>query len=224
MSCKVISGRSDVVAQPVFRTDSRSTEPKPLFRTDTRSRQDTQTPELRVLQDRVAQLEGSLQSQLRQARDAGFKEGEAAGRESARSELQPLIERLNQSLTALATLRSRIRQDSEAELVKLSLCIARRVLRRELTIDPDAVHGLVKAAFDKVQGKDIRKVRVHPDFQSIIRHHVEINAFVSTADIVPDASLQPGDVVVETRLGDLDASVESQLKEIERGFADRLNR
>ena len=222
MSCKVITGRSDLVLQPLFRSESRAVEPKPLFAQERAAQSEPDTQEAAQLRDRVAQLEAALDRDVRLARDTGRQEGEAAGRDRARAELQPVLERLSKSIADLSTLRSRIRQDSEKDLVTLSLCIARRVLRRELTIDPDAVHGIVKAALDKVQAKDIRKVRVHPDFQGTVRKHAEISG-IGASDVVPDTSLQPGDVVIETRLGDLDASVESQLKEIERGFADRLS-
>jgi flagellar assembly protein FliH len=229
MSCRVISSHDQLGLKPVF-SGTPAAEPEPLFRrgpsaTDRAIVPGTDSPaDVRLLHERVVELEEALQREVRLAREAGRQEGEATGRERARSELQPVLERLNKSVADLATLRSRIRQDSEAELVKLSLCIARRVLRRELTIDPEAVHGVVKAALDKVQAKDVRKVRVHPEFHSVVRRQLEPSGLLPAADIVADSSLRPGDVVVETRLGDLDASIESQLMEIERGFADRLNR
>jgi flagellar biosynthesis/type III secretory pathway protein FliH len=42
-------------------------------------------------------------------------------------------------------------------------------------------------------------------------------------EIASDASLKPGDVIFETAHGQLDASVSTQLREIERGLADRVN-
>ena len=47
-------------------------------------------------------------------------------------------------------------------MVQLSLAIARRMLRRELAVDPDALHGLVLAALEKLQAQEICRVRVHP--------------------------------------------------------------
>ena len=44
----------------------------------------------------------------------------------------------------------------------------------------------------------------------------------SGIQIVVDPGLQLGDVIFETAQGDLDASIDTQLREIERGFADRL--
>ena len=43
-------------------------------------------------------------------------------------------------------------------------------------------------------------------------------------EVVADAAREPGSVVFETERGNLDASVESQLREIERGLADRMRR
>ena len=42
--------------------------------------------------------------------------------------------------------------------------------------------------------------------------------------VAPDPAREPGTVIFETERGDLDASVESQLREIERGLTDRLER
>lgn len=224
MSCKIISADPNLVLQPVFQTSARNAEPKPFFRTEPMPVEQAPVVDLAPLRDRIAQLEAALERETRQARETGRREGESAGYERARAELQPVIERLSRSIADLSTLRSRIRQDSESELVKLSLCIARRVLRRELTVDPDAVHGIVKAALDKAQARDIRSIRVHPDFLPVVKAHMEASRTAVGLEIASDPSLQPGDVIVETRVGDLDASIESQLREIERGFADRLNR
>jgi flagellar assembly protein FliH len=223
MGCKVIVAGRGVATQTVFATPKTDVEPTPLFlRSATESA--TPDPELHRLRGRIVELEAALQTQVAEAKQAGWRAGEAAGREHARAELAPALDRLTHAIAELAPLRDRIRRESESDLVKLSLCIAKRILRRELTVDADAVHGLVKAALDKVQAKDLRRVRVHPDFQGTIRRHVETSGVVLGAEIVADASLQPGDVIVETRLGDLDASIDSQLAEIERGFADRLKR
>jgi flagellar biosynthesis/type III secretory pathway protein FliH len=43
-------------------------------------------------------------------------------------------------------------------------------------------------------------------------------------ELIPDQTLQCGDVLFETAHGTLDGSIEAQLQEIERGFADRLRR
>ena len=76
--------------------------------------------------------------------------------------MQPVIERLARSIDEIGGLRARLRAEAEADLVQLSLAIARRVLRREMAIDPEALHGLDLGALQKLQGQEIARVRVHP--------------------------------------------------------------
>ena len=56
-------------------------------------------------------------------------------------------------------MRARIRKETETDIVTLTVAIARRVLRRELSVDPEAIHGVVKAALEKVQSKEICLIR-----------------------------------------------------------------
>jgi flagellar assembly protein FliH len=100
----------------------------------------------------LGQVQRESEQRIQEAHAAGMREGEAAGRVRAAAEVQPVIDRLARSIDDLAGLRARLRSEAEADLVKLSLAIARRVLRRELAIDPEALHGLVLSALEKLQG------------------------------------------------------------------------
>jgi flagellar assembly protein FliH len=164
------------------------------------------------------------EQRVAEARAAGVREGEAAGRSRASGEMQAALERLAQSIEEMASLRSRLRREAEADTVKLALAIARRVIRRELAIDPEALHGLVLAALEKLQAQEICRVRVHPGQVSAVAVLLRKAAGGVPVEVVPDGSRDPGAVVFETERGNLDASVESQLGEIERGLADALRR
>jgi flagellar assembly protein FliH len=160
----------------------------------------------------------------RDAHQRGFAEGKALGKDQASAEIQPILDRLGRALAELSSLRSQIRRDAEKDLLKLSIAIARRVLHRELTIDPESIEGIIKVAIDKLQSRDLCRVRVHPDQEAAIRASLERFSSSNKIEMIADASLQTGDVLFETSHGDIDASIESQLREIERGFADRLQR
>ena len=170
----------------------------------------------------IAQLQRLAEQKAREAHAAGVKEGETAGRTRAAAELQPVIERLSRAIEEIAGLRSRLRREAENDMVKLSLAIARRILRRELGVDPDALHGLVLAALEKLQGQEISRVKVHPSLAASVTACLRKGLAGAAVEVVPDASSQPGTVVFETGRGSLDASVESQFQEIERGLTDRL--
>src|SRR5690242_3574723 len=49
---------------------------------------------------------------LEQARKEGFRQGEAAGRNRATAELQPVLEKLARSIEELAALRPQLRRDA----------------------------------------------------------------------------------------------------------------
>jgi flagellar assembly protein FliH len=160
----------------------------------------------------------------REAYQRGFNEGKGVGREQAAAELQPVLDRLTRTLAELSSLRSRIRKDAEGDLLKLSISVARRVLHRELTLDPESIEGLIRIALEKLQSRDLCRVRVHPDQEPAIRASMERFSNSHKVELIPDPSMQCGDVLFETAHGTIDASIEAQLREIERGFADRLGR
>jgi flagellar assembly protein FliH len=163
-----------------------------------------------------------IENRIREAQAAGVKEGEAAGKAKAAVEMQPVMERLARSIEEIAKFRPRLRREAEQDLIRLAMAIARRIIRRELAIDPEALHGLILGALEKLQGQEICRVRVHPSHVAAVTACLKQIAAASPVEVIPDASREVGTVIFETDHGNLDASVESQLREIERGLGDRL--
>jgi flagellar assembly protein FliH len=161
-----------------------------------------------------------IERRLRAAHEAGWREGEAA----ARRRLDAVIAQLARSVEDLSSLRARLRRQAEADLVHLAVAIARRILRRELSLDPEAIAGLVHAALQRLAGQEIARVRVHPELAVAVRTALAEGQGAQAAEVVADARLEVGAVIFETERGNLDASVETQLAEIERGLADRLRK
>jgi flagellar assembly protein FliH len=158
-----------------------------------------------------------------EARAAGLREGEAAGRSRAAAELQPVLERLAASIDEIASLRPRLRREAESDTVRLALAIARRVILRELSVDPGALHGIVLGALDRLQSAEPCRLRVHPSQVAALSALLQSRGGASV-EVVADGSRDPGAVVFETARGNLDASVDAQLGEIERGLAAVLRR
>jgi flagellar assembly protein FliH len=173
-------------------------------------------------EDRLSQQD--RESIEEEAYQRGFAEGKNVGQQQAKAELQPVLDQLGKSLAALSSLRSRIRSEAEGDLLKLAISIARRVLHRELTLEPESIEGLIRVALEKLQSRELCRIRVHPDQEGTIRNALERFSNSQKVELVADSSMQCGDVIFETAHGNLDASIESQLREIERGFADRMRR
>jgi flagellar assembly protein FliH len=172
----------------------------------------------------TARLERQAEQRAREAHAAGFREGEAAGHKRAAAELEPALDRLARSIQEMAGLRGEIRRQAEADMLRLALEIARRVLRREMAVDPDALRGLVLAALEKLEGREISRVMVHPSHAALVGELLRKRGAGQPVEVIADASLEPGAAIFSTERGNLDASVDAQLREIERGLADCLRR
>ena len=170
---------------------------------------------------RIAALERQVARQAREARETGHREGEAAGRAAAAAELQPALEKLARGIQEIAGLRPQIMREAAADLVGLSLGIARRILHRELSVDPGALEGLVSGALQKMPAQEICRLRIHPELEPGIRQALAREGR-GGLPLIADGTLERGAIVVETARGKLDASLETQLAEIGRGLADRL--
>ena len=175
------------------------------------------------LTERLAGLERTRESEIANARKEGLQEGLRQAQSEAATEVQAATDRLAKVIADLASLKRRVRNEAETDLVKLSLAIARRILHRELATDAEAITGLVHAALHKLQNREILQVRVFPSGANALQSALERMGMAPATRVISDPSLKCGDLIFETSFGELDASVETQLQEIQRGFADRLS-
>lgn len=154
----------------------------------------------------------------------GVAAGEASGSQKAQARLDPALVSFTKMVAELAGTHKKLRVEAEAAAVALALEVARRVLHREVAADPEAILGLVKAAFQKCDARATQSLRVAPqDAESIRENQSRLN-LPQGLEIIADRSLTRGSVIFETSRGDLDASVDTQLAEIERGLTDVLKR
>lgn len=180
--------------------------------------------EREALEARLRELEAELGRREEAAYRRGLEEGAAAEREKLAAPLKEAAGRLAAQVRELTGLRTRVRREAEEDLVRLAVAIARRILRRELNTDPAALLGLVKAALERVEAREVLRLRVSPENVSMVEGALGEIEMPARFEVVADAGLEPGAVVLETVRGDLDASVSTQLAEIERGLTDLIRR
>lgn len=176
------------------------------------------------LENRIRALEREMEESAQAAYRTGLQEGEAAARQHFGAQTDSSLSRMARTIEELSGLRQRFRHEAEAEVVKLAIAIARRVLHRELTVDADALLGIVKAALEKLDTRELHRVRIHPESAQSLGQQLERMGLPSRVEVVADPSLERGAVILETARGALDASIETQLAEIDRGFSDLVRR
>ena len=163
-----------------------------------------------------------LKESLPRELQAAYKSGQKAAEEQFQSRYENVILKLTRTIDETSQWRAKHRREAENDMVRLSLAVARRILHREITLDPKALQGVIKAALDTLERREVCAIRVHPSLlPDLQRAHDEVGP-VQPWNWTPDSTLEIGAVVVDTTRGQLDASIKSQLEEIERGFADHL--
>jgi flagellar assembly protein FliH len=88
----------------------------------------------------------------------------------------------------LGGLRRRFRAEAEEATVALAITIARRVLNREMATDPEAILGLVKAAFQRCDARETYRLRVSPTDAEVVRENREPLRLPPAVEIVSDAA------------------------------------
>jgi flagellar assembly protein FliH len=109
----------------------------------------------------------------------------------------------------------------EAEVVKLALAIAARVLHREAQVDSMLLTAAVRVALEKVAEDSAVVLRVPVEdverWRGVVARESE-----SAVRLVGDEKLGAGECVLDTSVGRVELGVGAQLAEIERGFFDLL--
>jgi flagellar assembly protein FliH len=180
--------------------------------------------EIARLRARLDESNSRMETLSKEAWENGLRAGEAAARKSLDEQIRSTVELLAKTVSEVSSTRPEIILRAEADTVRLAIEIARRVLHRELSVDPSALEALIRAALARLQTQEIYRVRVHPDQESLLRSCLQQAGRGSAVEVIADRAQSKGGAVFEISRGSLDASVDTQLREIENGLVDELRR
>ncbi len=161
--------------------------------------------------DHVMQVE-------KQAFEQGYAEGERIGKQMGEKMVDTVVRRYDNSIVELAQAHRILLEQMEVQTVRMALEISRKIVQRELTMDPDLVSALATVALKRVQGQQSIALRVsRQDFDRVRNSVASANAAVAVKE---DAALERGDFVVDTAQTHLDGRVSSQIETIGRALFD----
>lgn len=156
----------------------------------------------------------------RQAFERGYQAGESASRENMQRQAADIASRFAETLGMLSELEDRTYRQSEHNMVDLSLKIARKIIDREVTVQPDIVLELVRRCVMRVSGSPYLRVRVSPEDYGRIyefKSSIPVNPErVKSFAIEADPAIDPGGCIVETGSGSIDARIGKQISEISK--------
>jgi flagellar assembly protein FliH len=167
------------------------------------------------------------EDQSRRKHAEAFEQGRQSAQQQLRAELDAALAKhrseIDRALHEFALERQSYYQRIEGEVVELALAIARKILHREVQIDPHALAGIVRVTLEKLDTGTKVNLRVHPKEATDWRHYFACQMEdVPAPDIHEDPAIPAGECRIETSLGSTEVGLESQLKEIETGLLDLL--
>jgi flagellar assembly protein FliH len=168
-------------------------------------------------------LQQNMARELEKARMEGLREGEGRAQRGFEQAINKEREAIASALRDFALERELYIARVEAEVVQLSLAIARKILHREAQLDPLILAGLVRVALSNLNDSSEVQVRVHPSQAQAWRELLARRKDASCSpEIVEDPAIQPTECTLLTKMGCTDLGLETQLKEIETGLFDLL--
>lgn len=178
-------------------------------------------------QQRIQELElevRRLSARLREERQSGLVEGRQQAAAADLAQWTEAQQRMSKCIAEVSQMRPRFRREVEEDAIRLSLAIAKKVIRRELAVDTDALQGLVRIALERISARDVLAFRVSAADAPVLTKQLAALGVPPEVTVRPEPGLPRGSLFVDSAQGVLDVSVDTQLKEIERGLVDALDR
>jgi type III secretion protein L len=167
-------------------------------------------------QEQATQLIENAQQEKDALFDESSERGYAAG-----------LDKWNDALAEAWARRDDFLSRNEAELVKLAVAIAEKIVRRSVEAGSDVVLRTIEEALKSVRGERRITIKVNPSEESELREQVGslklLGPEVGDIVIVANPSIAAGGCVVESDLGVIDAQIDTQLASIEKALMRRFD-
>ena len=167
--------------------------------------------------------EEELEIKLRESFESGLQDG----KNLAERGLINVFNSLRSASEGLHAMRERILRESEDELLKLIMMVARKVILREINQDSRILMTVVQAAISKVSERDEIVIHLNPDDYTRVTTHREDyfseELITERMRFKPNSLLLPGCCQIYTEMGTIDAGFDAQLDEIYRHLLEERN-
>lgn len=175
----------------------------------------------------ASRLVARAEAEAAQIIERAHREGEKAARDIEDSAIEALVAQrmagvwpaLQQAAQSVATARAEWLLQWEGSAVKLATAIAARVIRSEVTHNPEITLALVRESLELAAGSTHIRLRLHPEdlaqLGDFVERITEELAPAGTTELIADAAVEQGGCRLETSLGTIDQQFAAQLARIE---------
>ena len=174
-------------------------------------------------------LAEEIKEEAREAgREEGFKEGHKDGMKKAAEDCEDILaaanEKANSLMSAALEARKVYLQMAEDDITSIAMSAVEQILPQHFIDAPQIILPLVRKALMKVRDQAEVTVHVAPDaYEFVLMAQAEFQHMLEGQAVLliqSDASLQPGDCVLETPNGNVDARLATQIELVKKAIRD----
>ena len=153
----------------------------------------------------------------------GESEGRAAGEKAAREEFQKntaaVAGALQNALRDMAEKKIALQAEAEADLLRLAVEVARRIVRREVEVDARFAVPIVSEAIALTNNRSDLIVRINPADERVVKEELPglrvLFNDMGRVELRADSGIEPGGAVVMSREGEVDMRLARQFRALE---------
>lgn len=145
----------------------------------------------------------------RQAYEEGFQQGQQDGQEVGRRGLEEVTKRLQNLLAALEQEHENLFRQREEVLLELALVVSEKLVARELSLQPEAICGIIEEGFRQVAHQEGLRLLVSPPDYEILQQE-NLDSWPPGVELMADGTISPGGFRLETSLGEVDGTRETR--------------
>jgi flagellar biosynthesis/type III secretory pathway protein FliH len=151
----------------------------------------------------------------REAYEKGYATGEKAGFDMGEKKAKVLFDKLDALLADVATMRQQIVKEMETQFVELAVSIARKIIVKELTVQPAEIIKMTKEGLLKLERTGQITIKVNPTlYDFFMKHKPDLTRIHPDIVIDVDPSVSPFGTVVMGPVEDVVTDLDEQLKNL----------
>lgn len=157
----------------------------------------------------------------------GYEEGIRAAREAMEAERLQASQQSQQLLEEAHATKLKMFHSCEADMLKLSLAVAKRVIAAELVSNDQVVAGILQEALAYVDKPENITLYVNQQDVEKVLELMENNTLSdmgnkANIDVQIDNRISPGGIRLDSEAGSVDARLETRIANVQRAFQEVL--
>jgi flagellar biosynthesis/type III secretory pathway protein FliH len=180
-------------------------------------KEDEDSGEKEDLKTKLARLE-------KEAYEKGFEQGQRDGLALEKSKMEEFGKQLETLFTGLRDLKPLIYSESEGEILKLAIMIARKIIHEEIKTDNRVIVNTIKSALSFLVDKRKLKILINPDDMEEVRSILPDLSRLTKGghfQLTEDHTIDKGGCILETGFGRINATIVDQLSMLEEEIENR---